>query len=243
MKLLALIDGTNAIMRRAQVQKHEHSPEHIAHGVVLNIRDFLAHVGASHVAVCFDSLRRNFRRERWPDYKADRTEDTRPWARRLMAACTNAGLPVVGHEGFEADDVIATMATATWYGGRVATLSSDYDLLQLTVNPAVQAFTYKQGGGFDEWPARRVCEKFGIPAPNYLTAYYALVGGKNGWSGVPGYGPKKAQRLLARWHAREPDWMEELGEHQRTFLEGMVVLNLCYSAPVDDSRDYRVPKP
>jgi DNA polymerase-1 len=189
---LALIDGTNAVMRRAMVQT-DLSKERIVAGTVLNILDFVREVQATHLIVAFDS-KSSWRRDMLPEYKADRTIDTGPWAAALLNACAQRGIAAVGCKDYEADDVIATLTKRAKARAEVVTLSSDNDLLTL-VEAGVRCFQYKKGGGFVELTEADVEAKLPVTR-RQMPIYHALVGGKNGAPGVPGYGKKKATALI-----------------------------------------------
>ncbi|KPP84361.1 MAG: DNA polymerase I [Rhodobacteraceae bacterium HLUCCO07] len=150
----------------------------------------------THAAVIFDYSGKTFRNDLYPEYKANRPpapEDlvpqfplTREATRAFNVACHEI-------EGFEADDIIATLATqARDLGGRVTIISSDKDLMQLV------------GGGVEMLDAMKnrridrdgVMEKFGVP-PERVVDVQALSGDSvDNIPGAPGIGPKTAALLI-----------------------------------------------
>jgi DNA polymerase-1 len=154
---------------------------------------------ATHAAVIFDHSSRTFRNDLYPLYKANREEppeDLRPQFPLTRDAARAFNLPAIEAEGFEADDIIATLARlAREAGGRVTIVSSDKDLMQLV------------GGGvemLDPMKNRRigleeVAEKFGV-APDRVVDVQALAGDSiDNIPGAPGIGIKTAAALLAEF--------------------------------------------
>lgn len=154
---------------------------------------------ATHAAVVFDFSARTFRNDLYPLYKAQRPEppeDLRPQFPLTRDATRAFNLPALELEGFEADDIIATLAReAREAGGRVTILSSDKDLMQLI------------GGGvemLDPMKNRRigpdeVVEKFGV-GPERVIDVQALSGDSvDNIPGAPGIGAKTAAQLIAEF--------------------------------------------
>lgn len=226
MTRLAIVDGTNAVLRRLTVQEGELPLEEIVRGTALNILDFVREVGATHVVVCFDSAH-SLRRDRMPQYKADRHRDTGPPSKALLEHLRlEHNIACVGLRGYEADDCIATLAKRNAGRLEVCILSSDHDLLPL-LSLGARCFQYAEGGGFVERDAAFVMERFGV-MPDQVPSYFALVGGKNGLKGVPGIGKKRAPALLAAGEVTE-----QLSEGQVTdYLNQLDVLRLIADVPL-----------
>ncbi|MCK0169738.1 DNA polymerase I [Aliiroseovarius sp. S1123] len=150
----------------------------------------------THVAVIFDHSGKTFRSDIYPDYKANRPpapEDLRPQFPLTRDATRAFNIACIEVEGFEADDIIATLARqADEAGGRVTILSSDKDLMQLV------------GGGvemLDPMKNKRIGvegveEKFGV-GPNRVVDVQALAGDSvDNVPGAPGIGIKTAALLI-----------------------------------------------
>ena len=153
----------------------------------------------THVAVIFDKGSHTFRNDIYPEYKANREEmpeDLRPQIPLTRRATEAFGIACEEMEGFEADDVIATLAVqARERGGRVTIISSDKDLMQLV------------GGGvemFDAIKNRRIGveeveEKFGV-GPDRVVEVQALAGDSvDNVPGAPGIGIKTAAQLIGEY--------------------------------------------
>jgi len=151
--------------------------------------------GYDATVVCCD-VGASWRSKEYPQYKANRPkreEAAYDQLRRVREQLEADGLPVIGVEGYEADDVIATLACkAPGAGYEVVIASNDKDLLQL-VGPSVKVLRPKEGlCGPDE--VRKLYDVH----PHQMTDYLALVGdSSDNVKGAPGVGPKHAARLLA----------------------------------------------
>ena len=150
----------------------------------------------THVAVIFDHSSKTFRNDIYPDYKANRPElpeDLRPQFPLTRDATRAFNIACIETEGFEADDIIATLSCrARDAGGAVTIISSDKDLMQL-VGDGVEMFDpMKQKRiGPDE-----VFEKFGV-APNRVVDVQSLAGDSvDNVPGAPGIGIKTAALLI-----------------------------------------------
>lgn len=164
----------------------------------------LRQCAATHLIVALDSSAPSWRRELYPDYKANRTRDTSAW---LKAGFEGWGLRrwyVVEQAGFEADDLIATLAHRARQHFNVVVVSQDSDLLPLAAWENVTILRPANGGKFDPITPEEVCGKYQITHPRQLADFKALTGesGDN-VPGVPGIGPMKAARMLARYETVE----------------------------------------
>jgi len=150
----------------------------------------------THVAVIFDKGSHTFRNDIYEDYKANRDEmpeDLRPQIPLTREATRAFNIACIEQEGFEADDIIATLAAqAREAGGRVTIISSDKDLMQL-VGGGVEMFDAMKNRriGVDE-----VAEKFGV-GPDRVVDVQALAGDSvDNVPGAPGIGVKTAALLI-----------------------------------------------
>ena len=150
-----------------------------------------------------DAPARTFRAERYADYKAGRPRTPSELSRqleRLPWLLGAFGVPVFCVPGFEADDVLATVARRSADQGRTALIvSGDRDLLQ-TAGPLTRVlFLGKRGSDAETYDAERVTARFGVP-PSQLPAYMALVGdASDNLVGVAGIGPRTAATLVAEF--------------------------------------------
>jgi DNA polymerase-1 len=151
---------------------------------------------ATHLAVVFDHSSLTFRNTLYPDYKANRPElpeDLRPQFPLTREATRAFNVACLETEGYEADDIIATLAReAVKAGGSCTIISSDKDLMQL-VGPGIDMFDpmKTRAIGPDE-----VMEKFGVP-PNRVIDVQSLAGDSvDNVPGAPGIGLKTAALLI-----------------------------------------------
>ncbi len=158
----------------------------------------------THVCVPFDPPEPPFRRALYPDYRTGRprgtTEEVANFDRQVAQVgqiLDHLGVCYPMAAGFEADDVIGTLATAaTTVGLPVTIVSGDRDLLQM-VGPRVDVFMPKGQEG-DLYTPMVVQERWGV-RPDQITDLKALIGDvSDNIPGVPGIGPKTAAALLAR---------------------------------------------
>jgi DNA polymerase I len=153
----------------------------------------------THVAVIFDHSSKTFRNEIYPDYKANRPElpeDLRPQFPLTRDATRAFNIACIETEGYEADDIIATLACrARDAGGQVTIISSDKDLMQLVGEGVGMLDPMKNKLiGPDE-----VFEKFGV-APNRVVDVQSLAGDAvDNVPGAPGIGIKTAALLIQEY--------------------------------------------
>jgi DNA polymerase-1 len=202
---LYLIDGSGYIFRAYHAlppltRKKDGLPVGAVSGFCNILNRFLEEAESdralSHLAVVFDAGRRTFRNDIYPEYKAHRPEApedlvpqfplTRDAVRAFNTAC-------IEKEGFEADDVIATLARrAVEQGIEVVIVSSDKDLMQL-VRPGVSMFDPVKQKPMAEAEVR---EKFGV-GPERVVDVQSLAGDStDNVPGVPGIGIKTAAELI-----------------------------------------------
>ncbi len=154
-----------------------------------------------HIAACFDLPAPTFRKELDATYKATRKpmpDDLRPQFERCKEFLDKFGVPMYSLAGFEADDVIGTLAKQAEAAGLdTLILSGDLDTLQL-VTPHVHLMTTRQG--FQNtviYDPAKIMERFGL-RPDQMVDYKALKGDpSDNIAGVPGVGEKTAAKLIA----------------------------------------------
>lgn len=205
---LFLVDGSGFIFRAfhalpALTRKSDGLPVGAVSGfcnmmwkLLTEARDTSVGVTPTHLAVIFDYSSKTFRKEIYPEYKANRSappEELIPQFGLIRQATRAFNLPCIETEGFEADDIIATYARkAEALGADVTIVSSDKDLMQLvTANVHMyDAMKDKQIGIAD------VIEKWGVP-PEKMIDLQSLTGDStDNIPGIAGIGPKTAAQLL-----------------------------------------------
>lgn len=153
------------------------------------------------LVLVYDASGKNFRHDLYPAYKANRAErpiDLIPQFDLIREAATAYGIPGIEAYGFEADDVIATLATQALVEGiDTHILSGDKDLMQLVTQPGVAPYVHM----IDPMSMSRVdhdvvVDKWGVP-PELIGDILALAGDSaDNVPGIPGIGPKIAASLL-----------------------------------------------
>ena len=177
-----------------------------------------------YLAVSFDTGR-TFRDDLYSEYKATRDkmpDDLRLQLDRIRQVVLAFGIPILEAEGFEADDVLGTVARrAAEQGVRVVILSGDRDLLQLVDDSIhVELAGQKLSEAIDYGP-QAVQDKFGV-SPAQLVDYKALVGDtSDNIPGVKGIGEKTAVSLIQQYGSLEAIYqhLEEIPERFRAKLE------------------------
>ncbi|WP_273759068.1 DNA polymerase I [Bartonella sp. ML70XJBT.G] len=164
--------------------------------LLCDARNTTTGVVPTHFAVIFDYSSDTFRKQIYPQYKANREkppEDLIPQFALIRQATKAFNLPCIEKEGFEADDLIATYATlATKVGAKTTIISSDKDLMQL-VNTHVSLY---DGMKDKHIGISEVIEKWGV-TPEKMIDLQALIGDTtDNVPGIPGIGPKIAAQLL-----------------------------------------------
>lgn len=160
----------------------------------------------THIAVAFDHGL-TFRHELFPEYKAQREEtpeDIRlsiPIIKELLQALH---IPTLQVDGFEADDVIGTVAgMAEREGLQVYMLTPDKDYAQL-VTKQIHMFRPRHGGGYDDMGPKEVCEKYGIDNTDQVIDLLGLMGdSSDNYQGCPGVGEKTAVKLIQEFGSIE----------------------------------------
>ncbi|MDA1092490.1 MAG: DNA polymerase I [Acidobacteria bacterium] len=198
---LLLIDGNNQMYRAYHAIHDLTGPDgrstNAVYGFITMLRKLISDQRPEHIAAAFDVRGPTFRNELDGDYKANRRpmpEDLREQVAGVHDACEALGVPTVTCQGFEADDVIGTLATrAAWGGADVVIVTGDKDFFQL-VSDRIRIFNPKDDGTW--YDADGVREKFGV-GPEQVVDMLALMGdASDNIKGVPGIGAKGARELL-----------------------------------------------
>ena len=195
---LLIVDGSNIAMRASLGGDiHPDQSTGTATGIIERCaREY----EATHLVVALDSPTGmpSWRKVAYPEYKANRTRDTTPWLAAGMAAWLRCGWWVEEHGGFEADDLIATLALRVKARGDIFVLSGDSDLLPLLAD-GIHLVKPVNGGQFSLISREAMCAKYGLANPAQLVDLKAMTGeaGDN-VPGVDGIGTVRAQQLLAR---------------------------------------------
>ncbi len=177
-------------------------------GFVNALEDVINNRKPTHIAVCFDHKSPNIRVQEFPYYKANRQETpediriSEPYIRNIIEAYN---IPILEASGYEADDVIGTLAKmAEKEGYEVYMVTPDKDFGQLV---SENIFIYKparQGGDAEVWGPKEVIANYGIHKPEQVIDILALMGDAvDNIPGVAGVGEKGASKLIHEYHSVE----------------------------------------
>ena len=155
----------------------------------------------THIGVVFDPHGPTFRSEVYPAYKAQRDatpEDIHKAVPIIKDILRAYRIPILQVDGYEADDVIGTLAKkADSIGVKCYMLTPDKDYGQLVTEHA-NIYRPRHGGGYEVMGPKEVCEKYGITTPSQVIDLLALMGDSaDNFPGCPGVGEKTAVKLIA----------------------------------------------
>ncbi len=178
-------------------------PTGAVYGFVRQIRQIIETHDPEHVVAVFDAKGPTFRKEIYPEYKANREEPPEEFHQQLPYIFKVLDAMQVSRcekSGFEADDVIGALSCrATQKGWHTLIASADKDLMQL-VNDSVQIVRSRKDD-LQIYDSAAVQERMGV-RPGQLIDYLALVGdSSDNIPGVPGIGPKTAAKLLGQYQS------------------------------------------
>lgn len=168
-------------------------------GFCNTLREIIDKEHPTHLGVAFDHGK-TFRHKAYPPYKAQREETPEdiklsvPYIKEILQAMH---IPVLQADGFEADDVIGTLATKAGKAGvETYMLTPDKDYGQL-IAPNVFMFKPRHGGGYDKIGESEIKEKYGIDSAHKVIDLLALMGDSaDNYPGCPGVGEKTAVKLI-----------------------------------------------
>ena len=203
------------------------------YGFTAMLINLLRDEAPTHIAAAFDVSRQTFRAERFPEYKATRSatpDEFRGQIDITKEVLGALGITVLAEPGFEADDIIATLATqADEAGYRVLVVTGDRDALQL-VNPDVTVlYPIKGVSVLTRFTPEAVVEKYGL-TPEQYPDFAALRGDpSDNLPGIPGVGEKTAAKWIVEYGSLQNlvDNVEgvrgKVGDSLRANLSGVVL--------------------
>jgi DNA polymerase-1 len=246
-----LIDGSSQMYRayhafRGQgLSNQEGQTTHAVYVFVTMLRKLIADHRPHHIAASFDLRGPTFRDSIVSDYKATRAampDDLAEQIGWVHEACEALGVPIVTAEGYEADDVIGTLAgRAVDAGFDVAIVSIDKDFFQLVADGIRVYDPREDGAWFDD---AAVEAKFGVK-PRHVVDVLALVGDtSDNISGVPGIGKKGAIDLVTNYggldallekaaEIPQKKYREALLAHREDALRSRELVTIRRDVPLD----------
>lgn len=177
-------------------------------GFLLTLEEVLQKQKPTHIAVVFDTPTPTFRHEMYKEYKANRDETPEdikkavPYIKRLIDAYK---IPVIDYPGFEADDVIGTLARkASEKGFTTYMMTPDKDFAQLVSGDVYMLKPSRSGNEAILWGIEDVKKEFAVQRPEQVIDVLALMGDTaDNIPGAPGVGPKTAMKLISEYGSIE----------------------------------------
>lgn len=259
---LLLLDGASMWFRSyfgvpSSITAPDGRPVNAVRGFIDSIAVVITQHRPSRLAVCLDlDWRPQFRVDLIPSYKAHRVAEPEPAGQpdveevpdeltpqvdMIMELLDAFGIPAAGAAGFEADDVLGTLA-AQEQQDPVVVVSGDRDLLQVVADDPVPVRVLYLGRGLSKatlFGPSEVAERYGLPAERAGAAYaeLALLRGdpSDGLPGVPGVGEKTAATLLAQ-HGSLDRIVAAAHDPKSTMAKGVRTKLLAASAYIDAAR-------
>ena len=177
-------------------------------GFLLTLEEILQKQKPTHIAVVFDTPTPTFRHEMFKEYKAHRDETPEdikkavPYIKRLIEAYK---IPVIDYPGFEADDVIGTLARKASERGFITyMMTPDKDFAQLVSQNVFMFKPSRSGNESIQWGVEDIQREFAVERPEQVIDVLALMGDTaDNIPGAPGVGPKTAMKLISEYGSIE----------------------------------------
>jgi len=213
-KRLFLIDGHSLIFRmyyaflRRPMINSKGEDTSILYGFTKFLLELIRREEPTHLAVMFDPPAKTFRHDLCPDYKANRSaapELVKEALEPLEKIVSALRIPVLMKCGFEADDVIGTVASRGAANGyEVYMVTPDKDLGQIVSDHILQYKPGKMGADSEVWDKAKICEHFGIRDPMQIIDILTIWGDSaDNIRGVDGVGEVGAKKLVGKYGSVE----------------------------------------
>ncbi|PLW99052.1 MAG: DNA polymerase I [Marinilabiliales bacterium] len=229
-------------------------------GFTNSLYDILKNENPTHIGVAFDSFAPTLRHQEYAEYKANREKmpediiSNLPYIKKLLEGFR---IPVIEMEGYEADDLIGTLAKqAEKEGFTTYMMTPDKDFAQLV---SEKIFLYKparMGNKAEVMGIKEVCEKFGVQNTDQVRDILGLWGdASDNIPGIPGVGEKTAKKLLEEFPSVEelvknahklknPRMQEKVAEHGEQAIKSKELATIITDAPVTfNDEEYTISDP
>ncbi|MCH1513385.1 MAG: DNA polymerase I [Acidimicrobiales bacterium] len=253
METVLLIDGNSLVyraffaLREADMRTSSGQPTGAIHGFSSMLINLVKEHKPEEIAVAFDLPAPTFRHIKIPTYKAGREKAPDELYQQLglvKEILTSLGILVVEKEGYEADDILATLATgARDRSKRAIVVTGDRDSYQLVEDPYIQVLYNKRGvSDYALYDENGIQERTGVSPRDYVL-YAALRGDKSdNLPGVPGVGEKTAAKLVNSYSTldrifdsakeQKPKLRENLENHEALVRSNVEVMELVRDVPI-----------
>ncbi len=235
---LLLLDGHSLAYRAFYALPVENfstttgQPTNAVYGFTSMLINVLRDEAPTHLAVAFDVSRKTFRAAEYVDYKANRSAspvEFRGQVSLVKEVLTALRVAMVEMDGFEADDVIATLASqAETAGYDVLICSGDRDVFQLVSDAVTVLYPRRGVSDLDRMTPAAVWDRYGVPPQKYPDLAAMVGESSDNLPGVPGVGPKTAAKWIAQFGdldqivARVDEISGKAGESLRTHLADVI---------------------
>ncbi len=228
-------------------------------GFMNSLIDVIKRENPDHLAVAFDKGGSDMRNEIFPDYKANRDETPEaikiavPYIHQLLEAMH---IPIIEKSGFEADDLIGTIAKqAEKEGYQVYMVTPDKDFAQLVTDNIFMYRPARMGNGIEIWGVNEVKEKFEVDHPLQVIDYLGMMGDSvDNFPGLPGVGDKTAKKfikeygslenLLANTHELKGKLKENIEANKELGILSKKLATIITDCPVQfNETDYELSQP
>lgn len=228
-------------------------------GFTNSLFDVIKKERPDHLAVAFDKGGSKFRNDIFSDYKANRSETPEaikiavPYIQKLLKALH---IPIVELEGYEADDIIGTLAKqAEKESFEVFMVTPDKDFAQLVSENIFMYRPARMGNGIEIWGIPEVQKKFEISHPEQVIDYLGMMGDAvDNIPGLPGVGDKTAKKFLAQYGSMEEllantadlkgKLKEKIEANKELGLLSKKLARIMLDVPVHfDANDYKLSDP
>jgi DNA polymerase I len=227
--VLYLVDGSSYIYRAyyalRNLSSHKGFPTNAVFGFTKMLLKVMKERRPDHLAVVFDAGRATFRHDLYPDYKANRVampDDLRVQIDPIKEMVRAFSIPVLELPGYEADDIIATIAKdCEETGMQAVVVTGDKDLMQIVTPDVTLLDTMKE----KTTAIPDVVERFGVPPEGVIDVLGLAGDTSDNIPGVPGVGEKTAMKLLAQYGSldelleRAAEVKGKVGENLRAFAD------------------------
>ncbi|NLP57750.1 DNA polymerase I [Lutibacter sp. B1] len=228
-------------------------------GFTNSLLDVIKRENPDHLAVAFDKGGSHSRNEAFPEYKSNRQETPEaikiavPYIHKILEAMH---IPIIEKEGFEADDLIGTLAKqAEKEGYQTFMVTPDKDFAQLVSENIFMYKPARMGNGIEIWGIPEVQAKFEVENPEQVIDYLGMMGDAvDNIPGLPGVGDKTAKKfikeygsmenLLANTHELKGKMKEKIEANKELGLLSKKLATILLDCPVTfDEKDYELNHP
>ncbi|MDP2068664.1 MAG: DNA polymerase I [Lutibacter sp.] len=228
-------------------------------GFTNSLLDVIKREKPDHLAVAFDNGGSHIRSEAFPEYKKNRLETPEairiavPYIHKILEAMH---IPIIEKEGFEADDLIGTLAKqAEKEGFKTYMVTPDKDFAQLVSENIFMYKPSRMGNGIEIWGIPEVQEKFEVERPEQVIDFLGMMGDSiDNIPGLPGVGEKTAKKfikeygsmenLLAHSHELQGKMREKVEENKELGLLSKKLATILLDCPVTfNEKDYELNHP